>query len=344
MSEYLLPHQPSIGSATGTRVDSACKHHHQCRVSTDDLLQLTFPKNNQDELQRNKYRYCVHKDELVLSVGRPWDATLTRRFMNNAYPRVISNLGMIDGVEPASKVFIKMITYMNHYCRSLRERSEIIKFFKNMTWDPAAVQMPYGPLPVELRYFEVNANNRFVDDTAAWLSCACDYQAMGYAQTLGWAHPHSGDTMTTVMIGGLRTVMNGDFEIQTNDVIQWYWPFELQCFHKDGRRKHIGGGVIFRNNEFLHCNVNPNHEWGTEEDPDHVTTFKLPTDAQMREQFHDQTFGMKAGVKKMVPRIKPYIPDDVNPRLYDKVRVFAVAVGCARPHEMVDIKICRQAL
>ena len=32
----------------------------------------------------------------------------------------------------------------------------------------------------------------------------------------------AGDTMVTVMIGGLRTVMNGDFEVFTGDLIQWY--------------------------------------------------------------------------------------------------------------------------
>ena len=43
----LMPFQPSLASATNTRVDSACKHIQQCRVSTDDLLQYTQPKNDQ---------------------------------------------------------------------------------------------------------------------------------------------------------------------------------------------------------------------------------------------------------------------------------------------------------
>ena len=25
-----------------------------------------------EEIQRNKYRYCIHKDELVVGLGRPW--------------------------------------------------------------------------------------------------------------------------------------------------------------------------------------------------------------------------------------------------------------------------------
>ena len=70
MSDYLLPFQPSLAQATNTRLDSACKHIQQCRVSTDDMTR--FVLEDGEELQRNKYRYCIHKDELVVGVGRPW--------------------------------------------------------------------------------------------------------------------------------------------------------------------------------------------------------------------------------------------------------------------------------
>ncbi len=39
------------------------------------------------------------------------------------------------------------------------------------------------------------------------------------------------------MIGGLRTVMNGDWEVRAGDQLQWYWTFERECFRKDGTRK-----------------------------------------------------------------------------------------------------------
>jgi hypothetical protein len=68
----MLPFQPSLASATNTRLDSACKHIQQCRVSSDDMMR--FVKENSEELQRNKYRYCIHKDELVVGLGRPWCA------------------------------------------------------------------------------------------------------------------------------------------------------------------------------------------------------------------------------------------------------------------------------
>ena len=31
-----------------------------------------FVLEDSEELQRNKYRYCIHKDEMVVGVGRPW--------------------------------------------------------------------------------------------------------------------------------------------------------------------------------------------------------------------------------------------------------------------------------
>lgn len=43
----LLPFQPSIGSATNTRLDTACRHHQQCRISTEDMLMFTLPANDQ---------------------------------------------------------------------------------------------------------------------------------------------------------------------------------------------------------------------------------------------------------------------------------------------------------
>jgi len=70
MSDYLLPFQPSLAQGTNTRLDSACKHIQQCRVSSDDMAR--YVHGDVEELQRNKYRYCIHKDELVVGVGRPW--------------------------------------------------------------------------------------------------------------------------------------------------------------------------------------------------------------------------------------------------------------------------------
>ena len=33
---------------------------------------MRYVNNDAEELQRNKYRYCVHKDEFAVGIGRPW--------------------------------------------------------------------------------------------------------------------------------------------------------------------------------------------------------------------------------------------------------------------------------
>ena len=60
---------PSLATATNTRLDSACKHIQQCRVSYDHMLDFV---ENAHELERNKMQYCVHKDEMAVGVSRPW--------------------------------------------------------------------------------------------------------------------------------------------------------------------------------------------------------------------------------------------------------------------------------
>ena len=84
---------PSLASATATRVDSACKHHQQCQISYDHMLDFV---GSAVELERDKMLYCVHKDELVVGIGRPWIHELVRKLPLSAYPRVLSALGKIS--------------------------------------------------------------------------------------------------------------------------------------------------------------------------------------------------------------------------------------------------------
>ena len=341
MSDYLLPFQPSLAQGTNTRLDSACKHIQQCRVSTDDMMH--FVQGDAEELQRNKYRYCVHKDELVVGIGRPWDARATvKRVANSAYPRVISNLGtMMDSDK--SRVAVHMIRFMNHYARSIRERQLIISFFRRGAYAPprlGAVNMPNKEAFKDLGDVGMG--------TKAYLSLMYDYFTVGYANTLGYAHANSGDTMTSVMIGGLRTVQNGDFEIFPGDLVQFYWTFEKDDFQQDGRRKpypdnfwngndpsNIDPSVVFpstqgQNPNAAQQNISP--------------TWQLPHDAVVRQNHYDLSYGQRADRVKVVAKIKPYFRDDDNPRLMDWYRVFGVAIASARPNEMCDIKISRQSM
>lgn len=321
---------PSLAAATGTRLDSAAKHIQQCRVSQDHMQELvTFDANcDADELIRNKYRYCVHKDELVLGLGRCWG--IAKRLQNTAYPRVISNLGRLAETDSTGKQYneaIKMIIYMYHCATSLTDKKDILDFFKNgVTNNPQSKVQD-----TQNNYFKVDPEtNQF--ETHKWIDLIYDLVPVGYANTLGYAHAHNGDTMTSVHIGGLRTVQNGHFEIVCGDIIQWYWPFEKNCFDETGERldipyRQIGNQKILLNS-----------------DPVAGRIWEDRGDALQRKQFFERQYGQKKGVEKCVPMIKPYKPDGENIRLYDWYRVFAVAIASARPFEAVDIRISRQAL
>lgn len=151
-----------------------------------------------------------------------------KRTSNSAYPKVVSNLGALMDTSKG-KVAINMIRFMNCYARSIMERARIIEFFKEDRYVmPVMVEevrqgggQDLVPLPgADAFKEEVEGAGIRTKDMMGMMN---DYFPVGFANTLGFAHPNTGDTMTSVMIGGLRTVMNGDFEIFPGDLVQFYW-------------------------------------------------------------------------------------------------------------------------
>ena len=53
-----------------------------------------------------------------------------------------------------------------------------------------------------------------------------DFRLQGVALGQAWASHMSGDTVASVMVGGVQTVQNGAFPMQTGDLIQWNFDFE----------------------------------------------------------------------------------------------------------------------
>jgi len=329
---------PSLASASSTRVDSACKHIQQCRVSYDHMLDFV---GSASELERNKMQYCVHKDELAVGVSRPWIKSSTRKLGPSAYPRIVSNLGNIaNGGDAGNDWCMKMMKYLYHFSTSLQKREEIINHFNNDQHNNLPIN------GVAQAYFR-DQNGDDVN-LKQYISKMYDFYPVGFANTLGYAHPSSGDTMSSVMIGGLRTVMNGDFEVFAGDLIQWYWTFEHDCFFQDGKRKRIAdaGGALISNGD-------PAVDHGAAAPPLPAPPGGVPNadPRNGRRRIHnDFQYGIApdnyspANKAKNVARIKPYMQDDEQPRFYDWVRVFAIAISSARPNEMVDIKISKQSL
>jgi hypothetical protein len=350
MTSYLAG--PSLAAATGSRLDSAAKHIQQCRVSQDHMQTLVNWDGgcNPDELSHNKYRYCVHKDELVLGIGRSWANTI--RFQNStAYPRVLSNLGRLADKDSTSGKYnnaIKMIIYLYHNACTVNDRDRLVNTFKSL--DPEVWMTTFQPHgQPQQTYFDVHDSDPDSDiGCKKMVSLLFDFVTVGYANTLGYAHAHNGDTMTSVHIGGLRTVPNGDFEVFCGDMIQWYWPFERLCFTTHGRRKKAlvlnGDGGDGGDGQCMFLNSDP---WAAPVELDEggrEKNWANKKDAEQRKEFLDRQFGQYKGYEKHIPLIKPYKRDDTHPRIYDWYRVFATAISSARPFEMVDIRISRQAI
>lgn len=74
-----------------------------------------------------------------------------------------------------------------------------------------------------------------------------------------------------------------------------------------------------------------------------ASSWEMRPDSQLRQDYFNLSYGQQRGVTKLVAKIKPYIPDEENPRINDWYRVFGVAIASARPNEMCDIKISRQS-
>ena len=287
----------SIAQSTGTNLDSGCKHIQQCRVSQEHLVGFAI---SEEDVKRNKTHYCVHKDELVVGVnGKTWTDT-SSILAANAYPRVVSSLGKLGNkhADAADQTMeVRIMRWILHNTTSIRQRNTHLEILRT------------GALPAGCTWV--------IPDLNAYL---CDFTTVGYANTMGFAHGLSGDTMTSVMIGGLRTVMNGDFAVEHGDLIQWYWPFERSCFNEHGHRLAI-----------TPHGVDPGQPFTTE------------ARAEKRQKFHDRQYGNTPTHHKMVPQIKPYREDEEHPRLYDWHRVFARAMCNARPNERFDIQISRQS-
>lgn len=272
--------------------------------------------------------------------------TVVKRTSNSAYPKVISNLGALQD-KSETQVAVNMIRFMNHYARNVKERKAIIEFFKEEKYTPPALVTQYGREDLDSAFaaFQAQAGGGIMG-TARFMPFMNDYFTVGYANTLGYAHANSGDTMTSVMIGGLRTVMNGDFEVFAGDLVQFYWTFEKDDFEQDGRRKAyqpIWNGDKPGNVD-PSFTTRPSRKRNAAGQAVTGASWRTPDDAQIRQAHYNLSYGQRRDKQKIVAKIKPYFRDDENPRLMDWYRVFGVAIASARPNEMCDIKIARQSM
>ena len=283
----------SLAAATSTRADSASRHMQACRVNFDAIK--AYAKDENDMIN-NKFKYCMHKDELAVSVSK---ALLPAKHVSTSskypYPSVVTTLGCID---INAKAFM---CYANH--NSSKNDYETI------------LETAYTDL--------VNAN-----ESVTHVVELKEYTPVGYSVGLAYAHPSSGDNIAAVMVGGVVTVMNGAFEMRTGDMVQFYWDFEQNMFSDTTAARKI--------DPFSFTDVK--NMVGLPDNSDSAT--------KRRKIFYGkQANGMNKDTRKEnVAMIKPYVRHKGRQVFADNERVFAKAISSARPYEMVDILISRQAL
>lgn len=293
---------PGIASATGTVLDSASKHTMACKVDEDFMHMVV---REESDLTRNKHKYNVNRHELVLNVGQKLDSRMssTRPL---AYPLIVSNLGDID----------------------LKTQTCITEMFSVM-YTP-----PYASIASHI-FDQAKKANKASPDITRQLMAMPLFRFQGYSLGVAAASHKAGDIMTAVQVGGMITVRNGDFVMKTGEMVQWYFDFESDMFHKSNGQSSIsisGQSYIryYKEGERILDNSPP----GT-------------NSISQKRKFNDR--GERgANVKNQKSNIfypKPYVMNCYLGDFYgDSHRVFAKCVNGGRPGDMVDLMMMTQSL
>ena len=213
MSQY---GNPGIAAATGTRVDSSSKHTMACRVNEPQMLQwCSNQTDGRNYIHNHKNKFCVHKNELVLNCSQMLNSGATIMHNCKAYPSVVTNLGEISNT---TKNVLNSLYYASTNGHEFLEyktkiRTEFVPSIKSNGPNPlvGTIQGDYEKVVGELKNLPY-------------------FTAQGYALGQAWASQLSGDTVSSVLIGGMQTVMNGHFECRAGQMVQWYFDFEEGMF------------------------------------------------------------------------------------------------------------------
>jgi hypothetical protein len=265
---------PSIGTRVGTRIESSSRHMLQARVDKERMIHALSKQG-----------------------GGNADETLRRNKMDYCMHKdelvlcCNNNLKKSGHLHNRNNPYPKVITtwqafteeQMTHICKIMMQESRV-KFYQYLDHD---IEMDYQ-VP--------------------------DLQALGYSVGIAYAHEANGDTIAAVQIGGLITVQNGAYEIQTGDLVHWYIQgMEEKYFDNDGNRGNNSNSSL-----------NPTK----------------------RASHFLRNSGIKRSDKNLDGKGKVFFPKALarNPTYGDKMRVFAKCLSSAGPYEKVDIMIARQAM
>jgi hypothetical protein len=328
----------SLPQATGTKIDSGCKHILTCRVDSERLRICA-----KDDIGENP-KYKMQQWDLALNTTqKSWkESGIVRK--DDAYALVITNFSDLPDTAQ------KLIKYVYHNACSLYERDQFITYFNNTANPVAGATRVRVVPPGDIRepFFEWKHNAIQILQTD--LAKICDCGALGVALTEASATGLKSDTAGSVLVGGMITVVNGDFSVQTGDKLQFYWPFERDCFDSDGFRKlpsacrltdpdDYHSLVEFENTDPGGNQTMHNMDGAWEADKAGIERRNFAT--RGREFTRKNTLLGLQG--RITPMIKPYREDGRYPRWADYMRVFAHANHSAGPGQQLDIRLGNQS-
>lgn len=301
--------QYSLGSMTGTVVDSAAKHIRQCKVNTD--VMAVWATCDAQAIHQNRYKYITHKDDLVLNVTQKIGRSLSNKL--DVYPSVVSNFADMD---------------VNTQCAMmwLYDSADPLAFLTKVGQISASRSVPHITSWAKLNHEKFDDANTGRDSQLDKALSKMPYlQAQGFAQTVGYASMLSGDTVLSVLIGGIVTARNDHFPMRCGQAVQWYFNFERHAFssqHAASASTNSAWDIGSR----LETRLDDNDDG-------------LPrTDRRGKMDGHPE--------RTLFALPKPYvISSKTGEEFYgDKIRVFARCIGGGGPHEMVDLQLMTQSL
>lgn len=323
----------SLANMVSTRADSSSRHMLQCRVHKNRLLSWTKSKFDNEELVNHKHKYSVSKDELVLDVGNAMSAGCDQYAkMCNPYPLMLSSFHGMDDM--TNSVYACLMAHGSDFSNYRKEIFEAIGDRKNFV-DLLTLE------ELKARDFE-----RGYDQ----VKCLPYFKTLGYSVGTAYAHERSGDTMASIMIGGINTCLNGAFPLQTGDRVMWYLTkAEAEMFMANGERIKLGDKSPMQANVLgkfprltlknIETHVEKIRSMG-KKDRDNQRNVVKAKQAYAKQQNGIELPGNS--FKDAVALIKPFFYKNASDGDFE--RVFAVCLSPAAPFEMVDIMISRQSL
>ena len=197
---------PSLGSATGSRVDSAAKHIMACKLDTK-LLGLMRTEGDRETdlyscLHTSKMKWCMAKDEIVLNTSKAANSSFDQSV--KAYPMVITTVGDMDNT---TRDWIKEL----YKYSSVTEFASFLESDQITRWIAALPTTAKSTVSIQIKSLP-------------------DFHCQGVALGQAWASYMSVDTVASVLVGGMVTVNNGAFTMHSRDLVQWYFDWEVAEF------------------------------------------------------------------------------------------------------------------